>query len=119
VKNPANTLKINNLNRPLISNPTTSQQRRHKLEAQNFASSQIPEFRVRSRELRNRNIVPICKLISGQYPLVVFHGDVGAGKTATAECIANCLARESRTEDSPLFKLSNRARGSGKVGRLG
>lgn len=54
-----------------------------------------------------------------QYPLVIFHGDVGTGKTATAECIANRLARESRTEDSLLFKLSNRVRGSGKVGEMG
>ena len=29
-----------------------------------------------------------------QYPLVIFHGDVGTGKTATAECIANRLVAE-------------------------
>ena len=37
----------------------------------------------------------------------------------TAECIANHLVLESRTEDSVLFKLSNRVRGSGKVGEMG
>lgn len=63
--------------------------------------------------------LPLCELIADQYPLVIFHGDVGTGKTATAECIANRLARESRTEDSQLFKLSNRVRGSGKVGEMG
>lgn len=63
--------------------------------------------------------VPLCDLIAEQYPLVIFHGDVGTGKTATAECIANRLARESLTEDSILFKLSNRVRGSGKVGEMG
>lgn len=61
----------------------------------------------------------ICDLVAEQYPLVIFHGDVGTGKTATAECIANRLAKESRTEDALLFKLSNRVRGSGKVGEMG
>jgi predicted ribonuclease YlaK len=61
----------------------------------------------------------LCDLIAEQHPLVIFHGDVGTGKTATAECIANRLAKESHTEDSLLFKLSNRVRGSGKVGEMG
>jgi AAA+ superfamily predicted ATPase len=61
----------------------------------------------------------LCELIAEQYPLIVFHGDVGTGKTATAECMANRLVRESKTEDSMLFKLSNRVRGSGKVGEMG
>lgn len=61
----------------------------------------------------------LCDLVADQYPLVIFHGDVGTGKTATAECIANGLAKESRTEDVLLFKLSNRVRGTGKVGEMG
>lgn len=61
----------------------------------------------------------ICDLVSEQYPLVVFHGDVGTGKTATAECIANRLVAEARSSDSMLFKLSNRVRGSGMVGEMG
>ncbi|HQY22298.1 MAG TPA: ATP-binding protein [Gammaproteobacteria bacterium] len=63
--------------------------------------------------------IPLCDLVADQYPLVIFYGDVGTGKTATAECIANRLAKESGTEDSILFKLSNRVRGSGKVGEMG
>lgn len=63
--------------------------------------------------------LPVCDLVSEQYPLVIFHGDVGTGKTATAECIANRLARESNCEDPLLFRLSNRVRGSGKVGEMG
>lgn len=63
--------------------------------------------------------LPLCDLVAEQYPLVIFHGDVGTGKTATAECIANRLAKESHTEDALLFKLSNRVRGSGKVGEMG
>jgi AAA+ superfamily predicted ATPase len=61
----------------------------------------------------------ICELVAEQYPLVIFHGDVGTGKTATAECIANRLVAEARSEDSILFKLSNRVRGSGMVGEMG
>ena len=61
----------------------------------------------------------LCDLVTEQYPLVIFHGDVGTGKTAMAECIANRLITESKTEDSVLFKLGNRVRGSGKVGEMG
>ena len=61
----------------------------------------------------------LCDLVTEQYPLVIFHGDVGTGKTAMAECIANRLIIESRTEDSVLFKLGNRVRGAGKVGEMG
>jgi SpoVK/Ycf46/Vps4 family AAA+-type ATPase len=61
----------------------------------------------------------ICDLVAEQYPLVIFYGDVGTGKTATAECLANRLISEAQVEDSTLFKLSNRVRGSGKVGEMG
>jgi hypothetical protein len=61
----------------------------------------------------------LCALVAEQYPLVIFHGDVGTGKTATAECLANRLVTESGGEDSILFKLSNRVRGAGKVGEMG
>jgi AAA+ superfamily predicted ATPase len=61
----------------------------------------------------------LCDLVAEQYPLVVFHGDVGTGKTAMAECTANRLVAEAHSEDSILFKLSNRVRGSGMVGEMG
>lgn len=61
----------------------------------------------------------ICDLVAEQYPLVIFHGDVGTGKTAMAECIANKLVAEAKSEDSILFKLSNRVRGNGMVGEMG
>lgn len=61
----------------------------------------------------------ICDLVAEQYPLVIFHGDVGTGKTAMAECIANRLVADTKSSDSILFKLSNRVRGSGMVGEMG
>lgn len=70
-------------------------------------------------ETQHQKKLLLCDLVAEQYPLVIFHGDVGTGKTATAECIANRLAKESHTEDALLFKLSNRVRGSGKVGEMG
>ena len=66
----------------------------------------------------HRRNLPICELVADQYPLVVFHGDVGTGKTAMAECIANRLLTEARSEDATIFRLSNRVRGSGKVGEM-
>ncbi|WP_022673617.1 AAA family ATPase [Novosphingopyxis baekryungensis] len=68
---------------------------------------------------KHGGVLPIAKLVADQYPLVVFHGDVGTGKTAIAECIANRLLKESRTEDALIFRLSNRVRGSGLVGEMG
>ena len=70
-------------------------------------------------EKHHKMKLPIVGLVAEQYPLVIFHGDVGTGKTATAECAANRLAKESKTEEPMLFKLSNRVRGSGKVGEMG
>lgn len=61
----------------------------------------------------------IIDLAKDQYPLIIFHGDVGTGKTAMAEAISNRLVAEAKVEDSELFKLSNRVRGSGKVGEMG
>lgn len=65
----------------------------------------------------HRKELPICSAVSERYPLVVFAGDVGTGKTATAEGVSDRLARESRKE-AMLFKLSTRVRGSGKVGQM-
>lgn len=61
----------------------------------------------------------VADLLGDQYPFVIFHGDVGTGKTANAECIANRLVADARAGDAVLFKLSNRVRGSGKVGEMG
>lgn len=60
----------------------------------------------------------VVNLLAEQYPLAIFYGDVGTGKTANAEAIANRLARDARIEDASLFKLSNKVRGTGKVGEM-
>lgn len=61
--------------------------------------------------------VPLVDSVADRYPLVVFHGDVGTGKTETAEVASNALAREL-DRPATLFKLSTRVRGSGNVGQM-
>ncbi len=69
-----------------------------------------------SKKFHHKHL-PVCAAVSERYPLVIFAGDVGTGKTATAEGACDQLARESRKE-AMLFKLSTRVRGSGKVGEM-
>ena len=59
----------------------------------------------------------VCCGRTERYPLVIFAGDVGTGKTVTAEGACDRLAREAKRE-AMLFKLSTRVRGSGKVGQM-
>jgi SpoVK/Ycf46/Vps4 family AAA+-type ATPase len=59
----------------------------------------------------------ILDSLDDRYPLVIFHGDVGTGKTATAEAAANALTTEMK-RDAMLFKLSTRVRGTGNVGEM-
>ena len=55
--------------------------------------------------------------IGDRYPLIIFHGDVGTGKTTTAESAADAITRGLDTEGF-LLKLSTRVRGIGHVGEM-
>jgi SpoVK/Ycf46/Vps4 family AAA+-type ATPase len=55
--------------------------------------------------------------LGDRYPLVIFHGDVGTGKTVTAEAAAAVLCQEIDS-DGFLLKLSTRVRGIGHVGEM-
>lgn len=70
-------------------------------------------------QTHHKKQLAVIGLLNDQYPLAIFHGDVGTGKTANAEAIANRLARDANLEDAILFKLSNKVRGSGRVGEMG
>jgi AAA+ superfamily predicted ATPase len=61
--------------------------------------------------------LPLLRALPDRYPLVIFHGDVGTGKTETAEGIANALATTTGRPGT-LFKLSTRVRGEGFVGQM-
>ena len=62
-------------------------------------------------------VLPMCKVIQQRYPLFLFSGDVGTGKTVTAECSADQLTRELGKEGF-LLKLSTRVRGRGLHGEM-
>jgi len=62
-------------------------------------------------------LLPLVQRVQDRYPLVIFHGDVGTGKTETAEAASDLLTRELKKEGM-LFKLSTRVRGSGTVGQM-
>jgi AAA+ superfamily predicted ATPase len=74
------------------------------------------EVRRWSKQFYGREL-PLCEIVTDRYPLLIFAGDVGTGKTATAEAACDRLSRESG-RDSMLFKLSTRVRGTGKVGQM-
>ena len=59
----------------------------------------------------------LVEVLADRYPLVIFYGDVGNGKTATAEGIASRIAKVMRRE-AMLYKLSTRVRGSGLHGEM-
>jgi len=61
--------------------------------------------------------LPLCEVVADRYPLLIFSGDVGTGKSVTAETACDRLARETGRA-AMLFKLSTRVRGSGKVGEM-
>ena len=65
----------------------------------------------------HKQIIPLCKVIQQRYPLFIFSGDVGTGKTVTAECAADRLTREMSKEGF-LLKLSTRVRGRGLHGEM-
>ncbi|QQR42447.1 AAA family ATPase [Myxococcus xanthus] len=62
-------------------------------------------------------ILPICEILLDRYPLIILEGDVGTGKTATAEGIASRFAKEHRKE-AMLYKMSTRVRGTGLHGEM-
>ncbi|WP_437978885.1 ATP-binding protein [Sorangium sp. So ce295] len=74
------------------------------------------ELRRWSKKKHGREL-PVCDILADRYPMVIFHGDVGTGKTATAEGIANRIASEIE-HNARLMKLSTRVRGRGLHGEM-
>src|SRR6266540_2712214 len=61
--------------------------------------------------------LPVCEVLADRYPLLIFAGDVGTGKTVVAEAACDRLTRDLK-QQALLFKLSTRVRGSGTVGQM-
>src|SRR5437870_8168208 len=55
------------------------------------------ELRSWSKKYHHEELA-VCAAISDRYPLVIFAGDVGTGKTVTAEGACDRLAREWRKD---------------------
>ena len=64
-----------------------------------------------------KKIIPLCEIIQHRYPLFLFSGDVGTGKTITAQCVANRLTKDMQ-KNGFLLKLSTRVRGKGLHGEM-
>jgi SpoVK/Ycf46/Vps4 family AAA+-type ATPase len=62
-------------------------------------------------------VLPVCEVLADRYPLLIFEGDVGTGKTVAAEAACDRLTRDLE-QQALLFKLSTRVRGSGTVGQM-
>lgn len=61
--------------------------------------------------------LPVCRLMRQRHPLFLLSGDVGTGKTVTAECAANRMAKEMEREGI-LLKLGAQVRGRGLHGEM-
>ena len=62
-------------------------------------------------------VIPAVGSATSQAPLLVFHGDVGTGKSTLAETFAQEIADKRRIRITVL-RLSLRTRGSGTVGEM-
>ena len=62
-------------------------------------------------------VIGACQWAEDRHPLAIFSGDVGTGKTVTAECLANRLCQDLKREGR-LLKVSASIRGSGLHGDM-
>jgi SpoVK/Ycf46/Vps4 family AAA+-type ATPase len=75
-----------------------------------------PSLRAWSQKHHKRELA-VCRLLDRRHQLAIFAGDVGTGKTETAEAVADRLTRELDKEGC-LLKLSTRVRGKGLHGQM-
>lgn len=61
--------------------------------------------------------LPAISQLADRYPLIILTGDVGTGKTVSAEAIADRMVRELGKEGF-FLKLSTRVRGEGMHGQM-
>ena len=62
--------------------------------------------------------LPVITQLTHRYPLIILAGDVGTGKTVSAEAIADRMVRELGKEGF-FLRLSTRVRGEGLHGQMG
>ena len=69
-----------------------------------------------ARKFHKKDIA-VCKLMRRRHPLFLLSGDVGTGKTVSAECAANRITKEMDRE-GVLLKLGAQVRGRGLHGEM-
>ena len=77
-----------------------------------------PQLVLKWSESNYGGLLPVATLVYEAVPLIVFEGDVGTGKTALAETIAQQVALDGKY-GVHLVKMSTRVRGTGYVGEMG
>ena len=65
----------------------------------------------------HKSPLALCQLMRQRHPMFLFSGDVGTGKTVTAQCAASRLTQEMEMEGT-LLKLSAQTRGRGLHGEM-
>ena len=78
-----------------------------------LAPEKLDEWAKRS----HKRPIALCELMRQRHPLFLLSGDVGTGKTVTAECAANRMAKELKRGGN-LLKLSAQVRGRGLHGEM-
>ena len=66
---------------------------------------------------QHQSPLALCQLMRQRHPMFLFSGDVGTGKTITAQCAANRLTEEMGKE-GVLLKLGAQTRGRGLHGEM-
>ena len=92
-------------------------ERRYETLKNHLMISLMPDRIEQWSKKHHGRIIPLCDVIRHRYPVFLFSGDVGTGKTVTAECAADRLTREMGREGF-LLKLSTRVRGKGLHGEM-
>ena len=77
----------------------------------------IPELLEKWSERKHGCVLPCVAQFRQRPPLMVFHGDVGTGKTTLADSIGDPIARKEGIAVS-VYRLSLIARGQGAVGQM-
>lgn len=65
-----------------------------------------------------RRVIPLVEAQRHRVPLIILSGDVGTGKTALAETIAEPMIRDGLASRVHLLKINTQVRGKGHVGEM-
>lgn len=91
--------------------------RRYQMISSHLQMILMPESIDQWAESLHGQSLALAGLMRQRYPLFLLSGDVGTGKTVTAECVANRITRQVKREGT-LLKLGAQVRGRGLHGEM-